>query len=383
MIGKIQFSDAEMHSAFRNRDPYYDHLFYQGVVTTGIYCRTVCPAKLPYPKNVKFFNDTSKAEAHGFRPCKRCKPDQASSFKSVLIRGDRYSNHPHVFEFLSQRAVTGLELVTPSSYTRAVSNGGVPALLSVHLGSRSQDLFVRYWGDIAEIRVKEWVSQTFDLEAPVASITRQLKRDLVLGTIVAESPFLPLPTYTNLFEGMVRAVIGQLISVKAARTILGRFVQTYGSPLPRGFGSITHQFPTIQAIAELATASLAQLGLTSKKSAATISIANYLLKLEAAPQSLVDRTPERICSDLRRIPGIGPWTVEMIRMETLHDTDAFPHDDLGVRRALTPLIGSMVLTTRTLRELQERWRPWSSYAVLHLWKNQPAKMDNPSSRIGA
>jgi AraC family transcriptional regulator of adaptative response / DNA-3-methyladenine glycosylase II len=154
-----------------------------------------------------------------------------------------------------------------------------------------------------------------------------------------------------------RAVLGQQVSVKGARTLAGRLVAQLGKPLTTPDGGLTHVFPRADVIAE---ADLAKVGIPRSRQ-------NTLRALAAAvagEKIVLDRGADRdeVQARLPQIPGIGPWTSSYIAMRALGDPDAFLPTDLGVKHALARLG-----ITEKAEVLAERWRPWRAYALQHLW----------------
>jgi AraC family transcriptional regulator of adaptative response / DNA-3-methyladenine glycosylase II len=154
----------------------------------------------------------------------------------------------------------------------------------------------------------------------------------------------------------MRAVLGQQVSVAAARRLGARLTAEYGKPLARPSGTLTHCFPDA---ATVAAADPAALPMPAGRARALVTLAAALASGEVALHPGADR--DEAAARLLALPGIGPWTVAYIRMRALSDPDAFPATDVGVLRALAALgAGAGVAVA-------ERWRPWRSYAVHHLW----------------
>jgi AraC family transcriptional regulator of adaptative response / DNA-3-methyladenine glycosylase II len=153
-------------------------------------------------------------------------------------------------------------------------------------------------------------------------------------------------------------VLGQQISVAAARTLAGRVVERFGTPIdgPAGLGAA---FPSAATLADAGPERLQAIGVTRARAATLHALAVAVAdeKVDLDPGADPAETVER----LDALPGIGPWTAEVVAMRALGWPDAFPAGDLGVRRALG------VRTEREARDAAERWRPWRAYAVLHLW----------------
>jgi len=154
----------------------------------------------------------------------------------------------------------------------------------------------------------------------------------------------------------MRAVLGQQVSVAAARRLGARLTAEYGKPLARPSGTLTHCFPDA---ATIAAADPAALPMPAGRARALVTLAAALASGDVALHPGADR--DEAAARLLALPGIGPWTVAYIRMRALSDPDAFPATDVGVLRALAALGASAGVAAA------ERWRPWRSYAVHHLW----------------
>jgi AraC family transcriptional regulator of adaptative response / DNA-3-methyladenine glycosylase II len=162
------------------------------------------------------------------------------------------------------------------------------------------------------------------------------------------------------FELAVRAVLGQQVSVQASRTLTRQLVIRFGERLKHPNGSLTHLFPTPQA---LGVADLSSLPLTASRQRTVAMLARAV---ESGDIDLGIGTHVReVRAQLLSIPGIGPWTASYVAMRGLGDPDAFLPEDLGVRRAMKQLAGSTSI--REITQHAERWRPWRAYAVQHLW----------------
>jgi AraC family transcriptional regulator of adaptative response / DNA-3-methyladenine glycosylase II len=268
--------------------------------------------------------------------------------------------------FLGPRAVPGVEAVDGDTYRRAVNVDGRVGVIEVAPvpGDRALRLSVSSALVDRLLAVVQRVSRLFDLEADPDAIAQQLRRDLLLRPLVAHHPGRRVPGAWDGFELAVRAVLGQQVSVSAATTFAGRLVRLAGTPLPepdpRG---LTHVFPDAAAVAD---ADVARLGLTRAR-------ARTLVALAAATRdgrlSFDARRPvDGLASQLGAIPGIGEWTVQYVAMRALHEPDAFPATDLGLRRAVAAR--GAPATPRALLRRAEAWRPWRAYGVMHLWMSE-------------
>ncbi len=264
--------------------------------------------------------------------------------------------------FLAQRAVPGVEEVTDGCYRRTVrllhSSGIVdlavwPADSAVSL--RAHGLDARDWE-----QVERRCCRVFDLDADPAAIQVVLGRDPLLAPLVKARPGLRIPRAFDPFEMAVRAVLGQQVSVAGARTLAGRLVAALGKPLAEPRGSLTHLFPTAERIAG---ADLSGLGLTRSRAATLQRLAAAV----AGDDLLLDPAAdgEQTRARLLALPGIGPWTASYVAMRALAYPDALPAADLGLRRALERL--GLAADVKSVMARAESWRPWRSYATMHLW----------------
>jgi AraC family transcriptional regulator of adaptative response / DNA-3-methyladenine glycosylase II len=170
-----------------------------------------------------------------------------------------------------------------------------------------------------------------------------------------------VPGAFDAFELSVRAVLGQLVSVKAATTLSGRFVAAFGEAITTPQQTLTLLHPTPQRVAALTVDAIASLGITALRAATIIALAREIadgrltLKMGEDPQSTVRQ--------LTAMRGIGAWTAQYIAMRALRWPDAFPKEDLALRKALGGASAARA------EEMSLAWRPWRSYAALHLWQD--------------
>ena len=254
-----------------------------------------------------------------------------------------------VLGFLEARAVAGVEEVTGGSYRRSVSLKNGTGVVSVRpeVGGVRAELDLEDPADADEAVVQ--VRRLFDLDADPGAIASVLGSDPLLGPLVRERPGLRLPGAVDGFELAVRAIVGQQVSVAGARTVLGGLVERYGG------------WPTAEQLLPAAARSRGRSGafpFPRARGAALLEVAKLVAagELRLDPEADPDETRARLLA----IPGIGPWTVSYIAMRALGDRDAFPPGDVAIRRALERLGGDAD---------PERWRPWRSYAVMHLWRS--------------
>jgi AraC family transcriptional regulator of adaptative response / DNA-3-methyladenine glycosylase II len=199
-----------------------------------------------------------------------------------------------------------------------------------------------------------------DLDADPEAVAEVLGPDPVLGPVLKQRPGVRAPGHVDPAELAIRAVLGQQVSVRAARTLAGRLVSRFGKPLATPDGGLTHTFPSPEA---LAAADPAELSIPVARGRALISVA------EAIASGRVDLGPGCDRGEAERrlmeLPGIGPWTAGYVRMRGLGDPDVFLPTDLGVRQALERA-GLRATPSAAAREAKE-WSPWRSYATHLLW----------------
>jgi AraC family transcriptional regulator of adaptative response / DNA-3-methyladenine glycosylase II len=164
-----------------------------------------------------------------------------------------------------------------------------------------------------------------------------------------------VPASPDAAELAVRAVLGQQVSVAGARTLTRRLLLAAGTPLAEPVGSLTHAFPRPEALAD---ADLTAVGLTGARSRSVAALTGALADGSLTLDPGADR--EEAERALRAVPGVGPWTAALVALRGLGDPDVWLPGDLALRRSLATL-GS------TDADAAARWRPWRSYAVMHLW----------------
>ncbi len=475
-----------------SRDARFDGLFFTAVKTTGIYCRPVCPAPAPRRDNITYYANAAAAEAAGFRPCLRCRPELAPGagawrrgdevvaralqlidegalaeqplaalaarvnlgerqlrrlfvdrlgaaplgvhatrrllFAKQLLTEttlpitevalaagfgslrrfnttfrDAYRMAPRdlrkrpradigdaltlrlgyrppfdfaaMLGFLRGRALPGLEYVDDDSYARVIAPqqdnaGATPGWLRVSAWPGGEHALKLELHGVASARLLAIVNRLrrmFDLDADPQAISDGLLASPRLAPLLQAQPGLRLPSGWDGFEIAVRAILGQQVSVAAARTLATRLARQFGEALPAALGpGLTHVFPTPIALADT---DLTRIGLTGARAATVRAVAGALL--DGRVDFKAERTLEEFTARWVALPGIGPWTAQYIAMRALGHPDAFPTDDLVLRRTAGDdgsVLGSTALAARA-----EAWRPWRAYAVMHLWREASAQ----------
>jgi AraC family transcriptional regulator of adaptative response / DNA-3-methyladenine glycosylase II len=495
----MRLDTAICERARQSRDPRFDGRFFIGVLTTGIYCRPICPVKAPKVANIKFYASAAAAAEGGFRPCLRCRPELSAGTPDLAERSrivdrclrliaegeaeeggvERLARllevtprhlsrlfHEHlgaspitvirtrrlhfakrlidetqlpmatvafsagfgslrrfnatfrelygrtptelrrlrrpaagcegegIFElrlayrppfdwsslmaFLATRATPGVEEVVDERYLRTFSFGRCRGFLeAAHLPNENA-VSLRVHSSEPEplLRIVERVRRLFDLGAEMGAIEDHLGRDPALAARVKRRSGLRVPGAWDGFELAVRAILGQQVTVKGATTLAGRLAHTFGERLETQQGSLERIFPSARDLAE---ADLEKLGITRARSrtlrSLAAAVADGTLDLGSGMRT------EQIVRDLQSLPGIGDWTAQYIAMRALGDHDAFPSSDLGLLKAASN--GAERITPGRLKERAEAWRPWRSYAAMHLW--QPSTAPNrepPTHELG-
>jgi AraC family transcriptional regulator, regulatory protein of adaptative response / DNA-3-methyladenine glycosylase II len=243
----------------------------------------------------------------------------------------RLDHHPDLdtralLPFLAARAVPGVEEVVDGVYRRSLADGSVLQL-------RPGEEVVEVNGDERSARA------ILRLDADPDAILARLSADPLIGPSVRAAPGRRIPGHPDPAELAVRALLGQQISVAAARTLAGRLVAAVGEPLERPVGGITHRFPTPEALAALDP--------------------DALPMPRARARALVGMAGKPFGTHL---PGVGPWTAAYVALRS-GDDDAFLPTDLGVKHGLAALGADPARA----EELAEAWRPYRAFAVAHLW----------------
>ena len=199
-----------------------------------------------------------------------------------------------------------------------------------------------------------------DLDADPLSVVDILSKDRRLSKIVKRRPGLRAPGAVDGTELAIQAILGQQVSIAAARTLASRLVTANGDLIKIADASLTHLFPRADAIAE---ADLAKLGVPATRRATLRALARAVADGTLALDPGADRSETH--RQLMRLPGIGEWTAGYIVMRALGDPDTFLSSDLGVKKAGARLgIGG---NARAIAEHAAAWRPWRSYATHQLW----------------
>lgn len=269
--------------------------------------------------------------------------------------------------FLGDRAIPGVETFDGRTFRRAIRTPDDRALV-IALTSDPDESHVTLDAndvDATEIdRVERVARRLLDLDADPSVVDAALAADPTLRPLIRATPGIRVPGAIDGFELAVRAVLGQQVSVRAARTFAGRLATAAGTALDQPVEGITHLFPSAE---QLADTHLDGLGLTRARTTTLGRLAELVADGSLDLSDSADRGST--LDTLLGIKGIGPWTAAYVAMRALRDPDAFPAGDLGVRLGFEAL--GLSSKPAEIVEHAERWRPWRAYAVMHLWNSEP------------
>ena len=480
-------SQDVLYKALVSRDARFDGRFFVGVTSTGVYCRSICPASKPKQKNCEFFRTAAEAEVHGFRPCKRCRPEAAPSSPAWsgtsatvrralrLIAGGALDEgsvetlsdtlgvtarhlrrlfekhlgaaplvmastkrlhlarqlleqtqmsvlevaisagfgslrrfnaafktaygippsalrerHEHrrkdrpdtidlspitislayappynwqaMLAFLRTRAVEGLEHCDGSRYQRTFDAHGHPGVVTIEANEGRNALIAHiHTAKVASILpIVERIRAMMDVDADMGAIEPTLHAE---GAWPVDMAGVRVAGAWDPFELTVRAILGQQVTVAAARTLTGRLCRRYGKPIEtqQEESLLTHLFPAADALAE---ADIGAIGVPGKRAETIRVLARSVVEgdIQLDAHTDLEDAEER----LLRLPGIGRWTVGYVRMRAFKDPDAFPAGDVALVKAARTL--GIASSAKELQAAAERWRPWRAYAAVRLWR---------------
>jgi AraC family transcriptional regulator of adaptative response / DNA-3-methyladenine glycosylase II len=314
--------------------------------------------------SVRRFNALFK-ERYRMPPSRLREARGAKAFPSMLTFDLAYRppyDWDAMLAFLRRRAIDGIERVTGDAYARtlAITHRG-----SVHVGRievrvapRKSALRIAVSPSLAHAvpAVLSRVKHAFDLGCDPEVVAA------ALGPLAVAHPGIRVPGTFDGFELATRAVIGQQISVEAARTVLGRIVRELGEPLATDAeGPLVRLFPSASKVALCTPQDFTSMGITRARARTLIALAEAVASGSIRIEH--DSDVEKTIGLLTALPGIGTWTANYIAMRGLHWPDAFLASDLVVLRML-----SETQPARASAK-SEAWRPWRAYAVMHLWRN--------------
>ncbi len=483
-------SDA-CYLALKSHDARFDGSFFTAVTSTGIYCRPICRVKLPRRENCRFFRHAAQAEAAGFRPCLRCRPELApraanwsteDASRILALQAARLIDEPDAWSedgpgaarvaarlgvsdrhlrriFEAQFGVSPLQYLQTRRLLAAkqlIADTRLP-MTQVALASgfasvrRFNAAFVAHYGlnpsamrrvgearqgqaievrlgyrppydgaamtgffarralqgvEVADadrlartLRIVQggrthagWLQLQFDagrdqvllsvddslacvLPIVISRVRAMLDLDAeplainaALHASFPQGDGLRVPGTVDGFELAVRAVLGQQITVAAARTIGSRLVAAFGEPIETAVPGLDRLFPTPAALAVADGDVLGRIGIVRQRQTAMQALARATLEGRVSLNASADLIAT--LATLQALPGIGDWTAQYIAMRALRWPDAFPAGDVALQKALG------VTTARAAAQASQAWRPWRSYAVLRAWHGPLAAIDS-------
>ncbi|MBW8751588.1 MAG: DNA-3-methyladenine glycosylase 2 family protein [Propionibacteriales bacterium] len=278
-----------------------------------------------------------------------------------------------LLDFLALRVIRGVEAVSDGSYERSLALPHGPGVVRVQLVDRPEGyvpcrLTLTDARDLAP--ALERTRRLLDADCDPIAVDDQLGGDRHLARLVRRRPGLRVPGHVDGVELAARAVIGQQVTVSAARTLATRLTAELGTPLElAGEHQVSRLFPTAEA---LAAVDPEQIAMPRARGRALRTVAAAL----ADGDVVLDRSADRgdVRARLLALPGIGPWTADYIAFRVLGDPDVFLPTDVGVRHAAERL-GIDDVGARS-----EHWRPWRSYALIHLWSSLGDTGSEPSRK---
>lgn len=262
--------------------------------------------------------------------------------------------------FLGGRAIDGIERIHAGGYERVLGPAERPVLLRIEPIPGEHALRLRLDGQPSDLPdLLRRLRRLFDLDADPAAIADRLAVDPRLAAAIAAQPGRRMPGAFDGFETAVRAVLGQQVSVAAARTLCIRLVERFGTPVRLTDGREGRLFPSAKVLAEAAVGGIGLPGARANTLRGLArAVASGRIDLERAQP--LEQWVESLCA----LPGIGPWTAQYMAMRCLHHPDAFPAGDLVLRKRLGE---GAPLPEREAERRSQSWRPWRAYAVAHLW----------------
>jgi AraC family transcriptional regulator, regulatory protein of adaptative response / DNA-3-methyladenine glycosylase II len=278
--------------------------------------------------------------------------------------------------YLRARAIEGMEFVENGIYRRTVSHEGENGIVEVaHAPDRNALMATIRFPRVSALQtIVTRVRHLFDVGSDVDAIASHLAKDTTLAPLIASRPGLRTPGCWDGFELATRAVLGQQITVEAARQLGSKLVLLCGDPVTNASDPRpARTFPSARCVA---TADLRQLPMPESRRATLKALAQAAVENPRlfGPGSI--GSIEESLAQLRAIRGIGEWTAQYIALRALREPDAFPATDIGILRGAASLDG-VLLTAPQLIQRAEAWRPWRAYAAQYLWTAAHTTLQQP------
>ncbi len=286
-----------------------------------------------------------------------------------------------ILGFLRARAIPEVEVVENGRYFRTVEMDGYAGTIEVSHQPERHNICVRIrFPNVRSLpAIAARVRRQFDIGADIETIDAQLSTDPLLAPLIAQRPGLRAPGGWDGFELAVRAILGQQISVAAARRLAGQVVALHGKPLPKAFAGhpgLSRLFPAAERLAQVKSIGLgmpaARLATLRAMAQAAVTDRN-LFRQAASGKEAIDR--------LKAIRGIGEWTAQYIALRAIREMDAFPATDAGLLRGASILNRNGAISSTLLLNRAECWRPWRAYAAQHLWAANPSMVQEKGTTV--
>jgi AraC family transcriptional regulator of adaptative response / DNA-3-methyladenine glycosylase II len=266
--------------------------------------------------------------------------------------------------FFAKRAVPGVELVDDKSYRRNFAMDGRAGRLRLAQSTNdSLRLTIEFPDKSRHAEIAAHARRMFDVDTDIAAVNKHLRADARLKKFIRRNPGQRVPGGWDVFEVAIRAVLGQQVSVAAARTLARRLVEQFGLKATSVDGEEIALFPSAE---NLADADVARIGLPRTRAATLNTIARAIC--DGRVSAIRDQSLDDFVASWTQLPGIGDWTAQYIAMRALSHPNAFPAADLILRQAFAQ--DGKLIPLRDLHAMAEAWKPWRAYAVLHVWRGQ-------------
>ena len=321
--------------------------------------------------SIRQFNDTirevyasSPTQLRGRRTHRSASPPTTGTVSMRLAVRTPFAGRA-LTDFLAYHLIDGVETAGPGWYARTLDlpHGYGTVRLDLADATTAGDVaFVHARFALTDLRdtsaAVERTRRLVDADCDPLAVDDHFAGDRVIGPLARATPGLRVPGQVDGNETAIRTVIGQQVSVIGARTVTGRLVRAYGREVETSIPGLTHLFPDVSVIAALEAA---ELPMPRARGGALIALSAALARGQVA----LDRGPDRdgVRRALVELPGIGPWTADYLALRALAHPDVFLPTDIGVRNALRNLGHDPAAVIAT----SDTWRPWRSYALMHLW----------------
>jgi AraC family transcriptional regulator, regulatory protein of adaptative response / DNA-3-methyladenine glycosylase II len=332
--------------------------------------------------SVRRFNETFQNLFH--RPPSALRRKTAATADDGVTLRLRYRapyDWDAILGFLKARAIPEIEIVENGHYLRTVEMDGFSGTIDVSHQPERHNICVKIrFPNVRSLpAIVARVRRQFDIGADIETIDAQLSNDPLLAPLIAQRPGLRAPGGWDGFELAVRAILGQQISVAAARRLAGQVVALHGKPLPKAYAGhpgLSRLFPTAERLAKVKSIDVGMPAarLATLKAMAEAAVADNNLFRQAAS---VDEAIVR----LKAIRGIGEWTAQYIALRAIREMDAFPATDIGLLRGASVLDKTAAFTSTLLFDRAESWRPWRAYAAQHLWAADPSLLQQKGENV--